>query len=271
MKTMKKNIVLKLLTGVVTTTITATGIAVPMMVGSEQNREDISVIVDEDIQVAETVVDTKIIGDEPHIVEDEAVAEYEAIVEDDAEAEDMAEVKDDIEVEENESTDTESAKAESAKAESAKTESAQLTSTPGQPVQSTSTPGQAAQSTSTPEQPVQPTREPTHTHSWKEHTATKQVWVPNIVVVDDYETSVVGHVDDVFICDCGYTTTSEDDIEDHIVSNVLANNSGHGGFGIQPGHSIIEQVKVGSHEEDKGHYETQTYVDYYYCDCGATK
>ena len=32
-----------------------------------------------------------------------------------------------------------------------------------------------------------------------------------------------------------------------------------------------QRVPVGSHEEDQGWYETETYVDYQYCDCGATK
>lgn len=31
-----------------------------------------------------------------------------------------------------------------------------------------------------------------------------------------------------------------------------------------------EKVQVGSHKEDQGHYETETYVDYVYCSsCGA--
>ncbi len=30
-----------------------------------------------------------------------------------------------------------------------------------------------------------------------------------------------------------------------------------------------KRVQVGT--RDDGHYETQTYVDYKYCDCGATK
>lgn len=36
--------------------------------------------------------------------------------------------------------------------------------------------------------PVQtaPTPEPVHEHTWKEHTATRQTRVPNIVVIDDY-------------------------------------------------------------------------------------
>ena len=32
-----------------------------------------------------------------------------------------------------------------------------------------------------------------------------------------------------------------------------------------------QRVPVGSHTEDHGRYETQTYVDYQYCDCGATR
>jgi len=32
---------------------------------------------------------------------------------------------------------------------------------------------------------------PAHEHVWQEHTATRQEWVPNIVVVDDYQTQQV--------------------------------------------------------------------------------
>ena len=32
-----------------------------------------------------------------------------------------------------------------------------------------------------------------------------------------------------------------------------------------------EQVQVGSHQEDQGWYEMESYVDYQYCDCGARK
>ena len=119
--------------------------------------------------------------------------------------------------------------------------------------------------------PADPAPTPTHTHNWKEHTVTEQVWVPNIVVVDDYEERVVGRTDDEFVCDCGFKTTNRDTIADHIKSNVIAGNDGHGGFFIYEGHNIVEQVKVGSHEEDYGHNETKTYVDYYYCDCGERK
>ena len=182
----------------------------------------------------------------PDNFEDEAVVEDETIVEDKTVTEDKTVVKE---------------------AETTKTE------TNGSVTSDSVTNGSTTTENVQPAQPSQPAQpaHPAHTHSCKEHTATKQVWVPNMVVVDDYETRVVGQIDDVFICDCGYTTTDAADIEEHIVSNVLANNAGHGGFGIQPGHSIVEQVKVGFHEEDKGHYEAQTYVDYYYCDCGAIK
>ena len=32
-----------------------------------------------------------------------------------------------------------------------------------------------------------------------------------------------------------------------------------------------QEVQVGSHQEDQGWYETETYVDYQYCDCGAIR
>ena len=177
-------------------------------------------------------------------------SEKEAIVEDNAVAEDEV-MEDEVAAEVTTPPKTESTRTESGKNESAETPA---------PVQS----AQPAQT----EKPA-PTPTPTHTHNWKEHTATKQVWVPNIVVVDDYEERVVGHVDDVAICNCGYTTTSTDDIVNHIEKHIIAGENTQ--FTIQPGHDVVEVVKVGSHEEDHGHNETQTYVDYYYCECGETK
>ncbi len=111
--------------------------------------------------------------------------------------------------------------------------------------------------------------EPEHTHVWKEHMAETQTWVPNIVVVDDYETQKVA-VGGLYICtSCGYETSDVNDINDHLVESILE------GTGCASYQDIVQyedqQVKVGSHEEDQGHYETTSYVDYYYCDCGATK
>lgn len=109
---------------------------------------------------------------------------------------------------------------------------------------------------------------PAHSHSWKDHTATKQVWVPNIVTVPDYETKqVFSHYLYVFSAD-GYSTTDINAVKAHSVE--LAKQ------GLSTNYSNVPQyteqtVQVGSHQEDHGHYETQTYVDYQYCDCGATR
>lgn len=109
---------------------------------------------------------------------------------------------------------------------------------------------------------------PAHSHSWKDHTATKQVWIPNIVTVPDYETQqVFSHYLYVFSAD-GYSTTDINAVKTHSVE--LAKQ------GLSTNYSNVPQyteqtVQVGSHTEDHGHYETQTYVDYQYCDCGATR
>lgn len=109
---------------------------------------------------------------------------------------------------------------------------------------------------------------PAHSHSWKDHTATKQVWVPNIVTVPDYETQqVFSHYLYVFSAD-GYSTTDINAVKAHSIE--LAKQ------GLSTNYSNVPQyteqtVQVGSHEEDHGWYETQTYVDYQYCDCGATR
>ena len=109
---------------------------------------------------------------------------------------------------------------------------------------------------------------PAHSHSWKDHTATKQVWVSNIVTVPDYETQqVFSHYLYVFFAD-GYSTTDINAVKAHSVE--LAKQ------GLSTNYSNVPQyteqtVQVGSHTEDHGHYETQTYVDYQYCDCGATR
>ena len=109
---------------------------------------------------------------------------------------------------------------------------------------------------------------PAHSHSWKDHTATKQVWVSNIVTVPDYETQqVFSHYLYVFFAD-GYSTTDINAVKAH--STELAKQ------GLSTNYSNVPQyteqtVQVGSHTEDHGHYETQTYVDYQYCDCGATR
>lgn len=108
---------------------------------------------------------------------------------------------------------------------------------------------------------------PSHTHSWKDHTATKQVWVSNWVEEPVYETQKV-QVGQTYTCNCGYQTTSAFAIEDHCAQHLI--NGEPDNWGAMPRYEN-QQVQVGTNRVDKGHYETQTYVDYKYCDCGATK
>lgn len=109
---------------------------------------------------------------------------------------------------------------------------------------------------------------PAHTHSWKDHTATKQVWVSNIVTVPDYETQqVFSHYLYVFFAD-GYSTTDINAVKAH--STELAKQGLFTNYSNVPQYTE-QTVQVGSHTEDHGHYETQSYTDYQYCDCGATR
>ncbi len=129
--------------------------------------------------------------------------------------------------------------------------------------------------------------QPTHTHTWVDHTATKQVWVSNMVTVPDYETKTIygarfyiPNGDGSYIAkgptywfEDGFTI---DDLKE-IIKNALKNADENGLYnGVYYGNyqnvTKTEQVQVGSHQEDQGHYETQTYVDYQYCVvCGQHK
>lgn len=116
----------------------------------------------------------------------------------------------------------------------------------------------------------------THTHNWQEHAATRQVWVPNMVTVDDYEDQAVQKY--YYECDCGEKFDTTDDVNEHAYTKAMEafDKGSDNPFGSCTGYTMVywyetEKVKVGSHEEDHGQYENETYVDYYYCDCGATK
>lgn len=105
---------------------------------------------------------------------------------------------------------------------------------------------------------------PAHQHSWKQHTAQK--WVSNMVTVPDYEIQKVPVGNRYIFFYDGYTTDNINDAKAHAKELILA--------GVDDGYrteTIYEekQVQVGSHQEDHGHYET--YVDYEYCGCGATR
>ena len=127
-----------------------------------------------------------------------------------------------------------------------------------------------------PEAPVQPSRpevpaqpsQPAHQHTWKDHVVTTQIWIPNIVVVEDYG-EIPGESYDYFVCSCGYETEDADAIRAHYKDGVRVGTCTN--FGIQTRYRESTYGVIGTHEEDQGHYETSSYVDYQYCDCGATK
>lgn len=115
-----------------------------------------------------------------------------------------------------------------------------------------------------------------HTHTWVNHTATKQVWVPKMVTVDDYETKKIPggqlytlHSDGNWYSD-GETYWFYTDADFQAFKALIVNKVKNEGYcGNYVNRTKTEKTKVGSHQEDHGHYET--YVDYYYCDCGARK
>lgn len=126
-----------------------------------------------------------------------------------------------------------------------------------------------------------------HEHSWKDHTATRQVWVENWVTVPDYETQTIYGArfyvptgtpgeyianGPTYWFENGFT---QDDLK-AVIANALRNADENGLYnGVYYGNyqnvSKTSTVQVGSHQEDQGWYETETYVDYQYCDCGATR
>lgn len=123
----------------------------------------------------------------------------------------------------------------------------------------------AGSASSKPSQSSQPSK-PAHTHTWVNHTATRNVWVSNWVDVPDYGTKQVV-VGNTFIFSDGYSTTDINAAEDHAAELAIAGKDC--GYQARP---IYENqtVQIGSHKEDHGTNKTETYVDYVYCSsCGA--
>ena len=124
----------------------------------------------------------------------------------------------------------------------------------------------AGSSSSKPSQSSQPSK-PAHTHTWVNHTATRNVWVSNWVDVPDYGTKQVAVGTKYIFAYDGYTTTSDADAESHAVALIKQ--------GVPDNYRMetiyeTQQVQTGSHKEDHGSYTTETYVDYVYCSsCGA--
>lgn len=124
----------------------------------------------------------------------------------------------------------------------------------------------AGSASSKPSQSSQPSK-PAHTHTWVNHTATRQVWVSNWVDVPDYGTQQVQTGTRFVFSEDGYVTTSYNDATAHAVA--LVKQGYMGNYHTEP---IYENqtVQTGSHKEDHGSYTTETYVDYVYCSsCGA--
>lgn len=119
---------------------------------------------------------------------------------------------------------------------------------------------------SKPSQSSQPSK-PAHTHTWVNHTATRQVWVSNWVDVPDYGTQQVQTGTRFVFSEDGYVTTSYNDATAHAVALIK-----QGYVGNYHTEAVYENqtVQTGSHKEDHGTWQTETYVDYVYCSsCGA--
>ena len=124
----------------------------------------------------------------------------------------------------------------------------------------------AGSASSEPSQSSQPSK-PAHTHTWVNHTATRNVWVSNWVDVPDYGTQQVQTGYRFVFSEDGYTTSDVNDAKAHMVALIK-----QGYVGNYHTEAVYETqtVQTGSHKEDHGSYTTESYVDYVYCSsCGA--
>ena len=166
----------------------------------------------------------------------------------------------DVDVNDKPAQTTPSAKNDNAKADSNKSNSGSQSSNTGF---SNSGSGNAGNSGSSSSQPSKPA----HSHSWKDHIATKQVWIPNIVTVTDYTDQQVPVGTRYIFAEDGFATTDSSVAKAHAVELIK-----QGYFGNYRMETVYEtqRVPTGSHEEDHGSYTTESYVDYVYCSsCGA--
>ena len=125
--------------------------------------------------------------------------------------------------------------------------------------------GNSGSASSKPSQSSQPSK-PAHTHTWVNHTATRNVWVSNWVDVPDYGTQQVV-VGNTYIFSDGYSTTDINAAKAH--GRELAMAGKDCGYQTKPVYEN-QTVQTGSHKEDHGTWQTESYVDYVYCSsCGA--
>lgn len=150
----------------------------------------------------------------------------------------------------------------SAKNDSAKADNGNAGSQPSGNGSSNSGSNNAGNSGSSSSQPSKPA----HTHTWVNHTATRNVWVSNWVDVPDYGTQQVV-VGNTYIFSDGYSTTDISAAKAHGRELALAGKDC--GYQTKPVYEN-QTVQTGSHKEDHGYNKTETYVDYVYCSsCGA--
>ena len=167
----------------------------------------------------------------------------------------------DVDVNDKPAQTTPSAKNDNAKADSNKGNSGSQSSNTGSSNAGSGNAGNSGSSSSQPSKPA-------HSHSWKDHIATKQVWIPNIVTVTDYTDQQVPVGTRYIFAEDGFATTDSSVAKAHAVELIKQGYSGN--YRMETVYET-QRVPAGSHEEDHGRYETQTYVDYQYCDCGATR
>lgn len=166
----------------------------------------------------------------------------------------------DVDVNDKPAQTTPSAKNDDAKADSNKSNAGSQPSNNGSSNSGSNNAGNSGSSSSQPSKPA-------HTHTWVNHTATRNVWVSNWVDVPDYGTQQVAVGTKYIFAYDGYTTTDSNDAKWHSVALIKQ--------GVPDNYrteTIYEtkQVQTGSHKEDHGSYTTETYVDYVYCSsCGA--
>lgn len=165
----------------------------------------------------------------------------------------------DVDVNDKPAQTTPSAKNDGNKADSNKSNAGSQSSSTGSSNSGSNNAGNSGSSSSQPSKPA-------HTHTWVNHTATRDVWVSNWVDVPDYGTQQVV-VGKTFVFSDGYSTTSDADAKAHMKELALAGKDS--GYQIMPIYEN-QQVQTGSHKEDRGYNKTETYVDYVYCSsCGA--
>lgn len=169
----------------------------------------------------------------------------------------------DVDVNDKPAQTTPSAKTDGNKADSNKSNAGSQSSNTGSSNSGSNNAGNSGNSGSSSSQPSKPA----HTHTWVNHTATRNVWVSNWVDVPDYGTQQVQTGTRWVFPEDGYATTSLSDAKAHAVA--LVKQGCMGNYHTEPVYEN-QTVQTGSHKEDHGTWQTETYVDYVYCSsCGA--